>query len=138
MSQKLPLHRSAKQPADAPPQSATRPPGADRCVLCEGPNDCAVVRGAEHCWCMDLKVPDALVEAARQRGGSPRCICQACISTYHSTHQDAQTSGGADLKTSSSQRTSLSPHDQVPGDERNVETQEVRVREENEPWQRPH
>lgn len=66
-----------------------------RCVLCGGPNECAMVSRShedpveagegdpsgtgEPCWCVGRDFPQALTERATalDRGGS--CICRRCL-----------------------------------------------------------
>jgi hypothetical protein len=57
---------------------------ASRCVLCGGPNDCALARpGAASsdapCWCVDRVFPARLSERASERDGGASCICRRCL-----------------------------------------------------------
>ena len=68
---------------------------AARCVLCEGPNDCAMAREGRSagtamvdekesapCWCVGKRFPEDLLARARSetRGGAARCVCERCFS----------------------------------------------------------
>lgn len=53
------------------------------CPLCGQDNHCT----ADHsCWCMDKKVPKALITQAEKHAQGPidkRCICQNCIDQFN-------------------------------------------------------
>ena len=62
-----------------------------RCVLCGGPNECALARDAvsdgesrevetaEPCWCVGQVFPETLTEGATARDGGASCICRSCL-----------------------------------------------------------
>jgi hypothetical protein len=62
-----------------------------RCVLCGGPNECAMaledvsereagnVAKEEPCWCVGQVFPKALTEGATARDGGASCICRSCL-----------------------------------------------------------
>ncbi|HEB90107.1 MAG TPA: hypothetical protein ENI85_11090 [Deltaproteobacteria bacterium] len=58
-----------------------------RCVLCGGPNECALARssggsaGASKapCWCVSERFPAALLDRAAARDGGASCICRRCL-----------------------------------------------------------
>lgn len=64
-----------------------------RCVLCGGPNDCALARREaavasdarsrnapeQTCWCVGRVFPESLTRRATQRDGGARCVCLACL-----------------------------------------------------------
>jgi len=54
-----------------------------RCVLCGGPNDCALAREGEEtdgpCWCVDESFPATLLTRATDQDGGDRCICRLCL-----------------------------------------------------------
>ncbi|MFK7895479.1 MAG: cysteine-rich CWC family protein [Myxococcota bacterium] len=62
------------------------------CVLCGGPNGCALAapspgspeapaEGAENarCWCMEERFPAGLLMAATSSDGGASCICRQCL-----------------------------------------------------------
>lgn len=58
-----------------------------RCPLCGEVNVCAQVvtenseRG-QNCWCMQEKVPPALLEKLPESHRNLACVCQACVAAY--------------------------------------------------------
>lgn len=62
---------------------------AERCPLCEGPNECGIQKGQPKCWCFFVTVsPSALAqvpEALRERA----CLCRACATGKMSPAQIA-------------------------------------------------
>ena len=64
-----------------------------RCVLCGGPNDCALAKvdvqsksrgGADArseapCWCVGESFPLRLLEAANAKDAGASCVCRACL-----------------------------------------------------------
>ena len=58
-----------------------------RCVLCGGPNECALARSSGEsvgaskapCWCVSESFPAALLERAAARDGGASCICRRCL-----------------------------------------------------------
>ncbi|HIF94577.1 MAG TPA: hypothetical protein EYQ60_15870 [Myxococcales bacterium] len=57
-----------------------------RCVICGGPNDCALA-GADAngdkrdapCWCVEETFPTSLLDVANARDGGASCICRHCL-----------------------------------------------------------
>ena len=67
-----------------------------RCVLCGGPNDCALAQAgadedeaAEPCWCVGREFPTVLVDRATRRDGGASCICRSCLDASHPDESDA-------------------------------------------------
>lgn len=62
------------------------------CVLCGGPNDCALARDnpldATPCWCVSETFPTRLQEQATERDAGASCICRACLAQSRSAHED--------------------------------------------------
>ncbi|MCP3907017.1 MAG: cysteine-rich CWC family protein [Oceanicoccus sp.] len=56
------------------------------CPICGEANGCAIANNAEasNCWCMEVNIPEELIEQANQRGDMKRCICQACAESVNS------------------------------------------------------
>ncbi len=58
-----------------------------RCVLCGGPNECALARSPSGpdiaseapCWCVSETFPASLLERADAKDGGARCICRDCL-----------------------------------------------------------
>ena len=58
-----------------------------RCVICGGPNDCALARRAgnreadagEPCWCVAETFPADLLDRANARDGGESCVCRRCL-----------------------------------------------------------
>jgi hypothetical protein len=66
-----------------------------RCVLCGGPNDCALERpgedgdeAAQPCWCVGRVFPTVLVDRATRRDGGASCICRRCLEAASPTASD--------------------------------------------------
>jgi hypothetical protein len=54
---------------------------ADRCPLCDGPNDCGLIAGKTRCWCFDARISDAALQRVPARDTNRVCICQACATS---------------------------------------------------------
>ena len=54
-----------------------------RCVLCGGPNDCALAvdgkKGDQPCWCVSETFPASLLEAATAKDDGASCVCRQCL-----------------------------------------------------------
>lgn len=64
-----------------------KPNQANICPLCHQANACNVA-SPHDCWCMQKKVPKALIEKAQALRQEPRCICQNCIKQFLSQHKE--------------------------------------------------
>ncbi|MEI6894637.1 MAG: cysteine-rich CWC family protein [Colwellia sp.] len=55
------------------------------CPLCQKSNRCDVdaLNASEGCWCMNTKVPQALLATLPAHLKKVSCICNACIERYH-------------------------------------------------------
>lgn len=60
------------------------------CPLCEQSNRCDV-NTSSGCWCMNTKVPEALLVKVPAHLKGLSCVCNACIARYHK--QQALVSG---------------------------------------------
>jgi len=76
-----------------------------RCVLCGGPNDCALAKrgaddGAENadepCWCVDRRFPADLLERASARDEGASCICRSCLEAGSGSESDPASARGAE------------------------------------------
>lgn len=52
------------------------------CPLCGNSNRCDV-NNAAGCWCMNTKIPEALLEKVPSQFKELNCICNDCIDKYH-------------------------------------------------------
>lgn len=52
------------------------------CPLCEQSNRCDV-KASQGCWCMNTKVPAALLAQVPEKFKGKTCVCNACIARYH-------------------------------------------------------
>ena len=52
---------------------------ADRCPLCGSPNDCAIARGEQTCWCFDEVFPPNLLERVPETDQGRVCVCRNCV-----------------------------------------------------------
>jgi len=60
----------------------------DTCPLCGGPNDCAIARGEEKCWCFDeVFAPNLLGRVAEPDQGRV-CVCRKCASEAKAAQED--------------------------------------------------
>jgi hypothetical protein len=50
----------------------------DTCPLCGGPNDCAIARGEQTCWCFDEVFPPNLLERVPEADQGRVCVCRNC------------------------------------------------------------
>jgi len=51
----------------------------DRCPLCGGPNDCAMVKNDPGtCWCFSTPIPDAVLAQLPEEARNVACVCRAC------------------------------------------------------------
>jgi len=48
------------------------------CPLCGEPNRCAMVEGKTDCWCCDVEIPEAVLEAIPDAARGVACICRQC------------------------------------------------------------
>jgi len=55
-----------------------------RCPLCGKENQCAVTSGRppEECWCMNLSVPQALLEEIPHELRRKACVCEHCVRKF--------------------------------------------------------
>ncbi|WP_343817236.1 cysteine-rich CWC family protein [Colwellia asteriadis] len=51
------------------------------CPLCQQQNSCNVAAMAG-CWCMQVKVPQALIDRVPAPVKNKSCICNTCIEQY--------------------------------------------------------
>lgn len=51
-----------------------------RCPLCEQPNACAAVSGAQTCWCFTAVIPNDVLARIPEADRGQRCVCAACAS----------------------------------------------------------
>lgn len=51
------------------------------CPLCGEPNKCAFSLGKDPstCWCMNIKVPNELLEQVPQEERGKNCVCEVCV-----------------------------------------------------------
>lgn len=51
------------------------------CPRCGRPNQCTMAAGrpSERCWCTDVVVPAALLDALPAEARGAACLCAACI-----------------------------------------------------------
>lgn len=52
---------------------------ADTCPLCGAPNDCAIARGEEKCWCFDEVFPPNLLDRMPEADQGKVCVCRNCV-----------------------------------------------------------
>ncbi len=52
------------------------------CPLCKQSNGCMMHTG-EHCWCLDVTVPQGLIDLVPQELQRRACICRTCIEKYN-------------------------------------------------------
>ncbi|TCS41122.1 cysteine-rich CWC family protein [Reinekea marinisedimentorum] len=57
-------------------------PLSNQCPICLGSNQCSADTS---CWCMQTKVPEALIALAKKRGLNSQCICKKCIDRFEKT-----------------------------------------------------
>jgi len=51
---------------------------ADRCPLCEAPNQCGMAAGESTCWCFTTPIPADVLARVPEADQSRRCVCQSC------------------------------------------------------------
>lgn len=54
------------------------------CPLCGQANNCAMELGKEpsSCWCMDIKMPEGILDMVSDEDKNKGCICKNCIMKY--------------------------------------------------------
>jgi hypothetical protein len=58
---------------------------AGACPLCGGPNDCAIARGEDKCWCFDEIFPPNLFERMPPEDEGKVCVCRNCVADARNT-----------------------------------------------------
>ena len=59
----------------------------DRCPLCQGPNQCAIVANngdedaCSSCWCKNVQVPANVLAQIPKQARGRACICAQCANT---------------------------------------------------------
>lgn len=48
------------------------------CPLCGQPNRCGLAEGSSQCWCFDIDIDPAVLEAIPDEAKGEVCICEAC------------------------------------------------------------
>ncbi len=56
------------------------------CPFCHRSNNC-MVQSPSACWCMQVDIPNALIELLPEAAKEKSCICSACIELFN---QDAK------------------------------------------------
>ena len=57
-------------------------PDVSICPLCNQSNRCDVL-ASSGCWCMNAKVPQALLAQIPEHLKAVSCVCNACITRYY-------------------------------------------------------
>jgi hypothetical protein len=52
------------------------------CPLCHQSNGCMMDTG-ERCWCMDVTIPQGLIDLVPPELQRQSCICRSCIEKYN-------------------------------------------------------
>jgi hypothetical protein len=52
---------------------------AATCPICGAPNDCAIARGEDKCWCFDEVFPANLFERVPPESQGEICVCRNCV-----------------------------------------------------------
>jgi hypothetical protein len=52
---------------------------AGTCPICGEPNDCAIARGENECWCFDEVFPPNLLERVPPQARGEICVCRNCV-----------------------------------------------------------
>lgn len=66
--------------------SAIHTANASLCPVCGVPNECQLCTTAAYkgpCWCMNVSIPDALVEQVPAESRNRQCICRHCVEAFH-------------------------------------------------------
>ena len=52
------------------------------CPICQQNNGC-MLHSTERCWCMDISVPQGLIDLVPPWLQRQACICRSCIEKYN-------------------------------------------------------
>jgi len=52
------------------------------CPLCHKSNGC-MMHTSDHCWCVDVTVPQGLIDLVPLELQRQACICHSCIDKYN-------------------------------------------------------
>ena len=63
------------------------------CPLCHSDNRCGALLGTR-CWCMDMNIPQTLLDEVPEKDKRRTCICRECVERSNVSFQLARESGG--------------------------------------------
>jgi len=53
------------------------------CPLCGKANTCQADTAPHNCWCLEVTVPQELIDKVPSNLRDKACICRVCIERYH-------------------------------------------------------